>query len=268
MKLKTILLTVGVVSTLTSSIQATEIGEVLFDAKCASCHIKTRPSDFSTLVAPPIMGVMRHVKMQYKTREDAVKFIAEYTLNPQRDKAVCMPQKIKRFGLMPSQKENVSMAELVTIGGWMYDNFPSANLQGNQQGKKCNKYNTCKTKKQKPKKVQSSSQFLISSGMPHMTKIVKQNWDNTVLNLSETQKKKLLVVRGATMQSIMHITPQIKKLEKKITIMAMQGESPQKLNPMVDQLSQLKAEATKVHIRCIYDTNNILTKKQMEFLSK
>ncbi len=115
---------------------------------------------------------------------------------------------------------------------------------------------------------QSSSQFLIGSGMPHMTKIVKQKWDSTALNLNETQKKKLLAVREATMQSVMRLTPQIKKLEKKITTMTMQGESPQSLDLMVEQLSQLKAEATKVHIRCIYDTNNILTKKQIEILSK
>jgi cytochrome c len=87
------------------------------------------------------MGVMRHVKMRYNTKEDAVKFISEYALNPQESKAVCMPQKIKRFGLMPSQKENVSKEELQTIATWMYDNFPPKGFQGmgrgQGQGKGC-----------------------------------------------------------------------------------------------------------------------------------
>lgn len=105
--------------------------ETLFDAKCASCHTKMIPDDISTLTAPPVMGMMRHVKMMYDSKEEAVKFIAEYALDPQESKAVCMAEKIKRFGLMPSQKGNVSREELTLIAGWMYDNFGSPG-QGNR----------------------------------------------------------------------------------------------------------------------------------------
>ena len=102
-----------------------EEGAVFFKAKCATCHVTTRPEDVLTLVAPPIMAVMRHIKMKYGNKEDAVRFITEYTLKPQASKAVCKSQKIKRFGLMPSQKGNVPKAELQTIASWMYDNFPT-----------------------------------------------------------------------------------------------------------------------------------------------
>jgi len=112
-------------------------GETLFNSKCASCHVKMRPADISTLVAPPVMGVMRHVKIKYKTKEEAVKFITEYTLDPQKSKAVCMADKIKRFGLMPSQKGNVSTEELALIAGWMYDNFGNQG-QGNRNCKNGN----------------------------------------------------------------------------------------------------------------------------------
>ena len=122
-------------------------GEVLFDAKCASCHVKMRPADISTLMAPPAMGVMRHVKMKYDTKEKAVTFITEYALDPKESKAVCMEDKIKRFGLMPSQKGKVSKEELSVIAGWMYDNFGSpgqgnrkcknGNCQGQGSGKAC-----------------------------------------------------------------------------------------------------------------------------------
>ena len=104
--------------------------ETLFDAKCSMCHVKTRPQDMSKLVAPPIMGVMRHVKMQYSSKEDAVAFIADYVLAPNQSKAVCMPQKIKKFGLMPSQKGNVSKAEVEEIASWLYDNFPPKGFRG------------------------------------------------------------------------------------------------------------------------------------------
>ena len=112
-------------------------GEALFESKCASCHTKIRPADISTLVAPPIMGVMRHVKMQYATKEDAVQFITEYALAPQKSKAVCLADKIKRFGLMPSQQGNVTKEELTLIAGWMYDNFGNQG-QGNRKCKNGN----------------------------------------------------------------------------------------------------------------------------------
>ncbi len=130
MKLQATLLTLGLL--LTTSIYAD--GEKLFDAKCASCHTKTRPSDISTLVAPPIMGVMRHVKMNYKNKDEAVAFIVGYTLNPQKAKAVCETEKIKSFGLMPSQKGNITKEELQIIAGWIYDNFGSRG-QGRGMGR-------------------------------------------------------------------------------------------------------------------------------------
>ena len=104
--------------------------QTLFDNKCGMCHTKTRPSDMSSLVAPPLMGVMRHVKMKYPTKEEAVAFMVDYVLEPSKSKAVCMPQKIQRFGLMPSQKGNVTKKELQTITSWMYDNFPPAGFKG------------------------------------------------------------------------------------------------------------------------------------------
>jgi len=134
MKLQKKLLTFGATLLLTSTLYAQD-GASLFAAKCAACHQTSRPNDMSTLVAPPVMGVMRHVKMRYTTKEDAMKFIIEYALNPQVSKSVCMPQKIKRFGLMPSQKGNVGKEELTTIAAWMYDNFPSQGFQGMGQGK-------------------------------------------------------------------------------------------------------------------------------------
>jgi len=129
MKLNMTLLSLGTTLLLGTSLYADD-GASLFQAKCTACHQMTHPSDSSTLLAPPVMGVMRHVKMTYTTKDDAVNFITEYALNPQASKAVCMPQKIKRFGLMPSQKGNVTKEELKTIASWMYDNYPPKGFKG------------------------------------------------------------------------------------------------------------------------------------------
>ena len=127
---KTLLITVALLSTVTAA--TAQNPETLFDNKCGICHVKTKPADMSSLIAPPLMGVMRHVKMKYPTKEQAVPFMVDYVLQPSKTKAVCMPQKIQRFGLMPSQKGNVTKAELEAITAWMYDNFPLAGFKGGQ----------------------------------------------------------------------------------------------------------------------------------------
>ena len=130
----TLLLTVGTIFAMTSFVNAEDTAEILFDAKCASCHSKTRPTDMSTVVAPALMGVMRHIKMTYPSKDDAVKFMVDYILEPTKEKAICMPKKIERFGLMPSQKRNVTEAELTKITAWMFDNFPPADFRGMGHG--------------------------------------------------------------------------------------------------------------------------------------
>jgi hypothetical protein len=115
---------------ISQKVQAGGDGEKFFQAKCASCHLTSKPSDISTLVAPPIMGVMRHVKMVYPNKEKAIAFMKDYVINPSKDKAVCMPQKIQKFGVMPSQKDIVSEKELDAILPWIYDNFPPKGFKG------------------------------------------------------------------------------------------------------------------------------------------
>jgi len=134
MKLKNAMLTVGTVIAFTSFVTATDSAEILFDTKCATCHSKTRPTDMSKVVAPALMGVMRHVKMTYPNKDEAVKFMVDYILEPTKEKAICMPKKLERFGLMPSQKGNVTEAELTKITSWMFDTFPPADFRGMRHG--------------------------------------------------------------------------------------------------------------------------------------
>jgi len=124
---------------LSLSLYAESSAEGLFDQKCASCHIKTKPINKAALTSPPIMGVMYHVKKRYKTKEKAVNFITDYVMNPQKQKAVCKDNKIERFGLMPSQKGNLTETELRIIAEWIYDTFPPLGFRGMDKSKSCGK---------------------------------------------------------------------------------------------------------------------------------
>ena len=73
---------------LTSFTNAADPAEVLFDAKCAACHSKIRPTDMSNVVAPALIGVMRHIKMEYPDKEAAVKFMVDCILEPTKEKAI------------------------------------------------------------------------------------------------------------------------------------------------------------------------------------
>ncbi len=234
-------------------------GEKLFNAKCSACHISTFPKDKSKLIAPPLMGVMRHVKMSYSTKDKAVDFIVDYALNPTAQKAVCMPMKIKRFGLMPSQKGSVSEEELREIASWMFDNFPKngMNMHKGEKGKNCSA--STKSKKSQPP-------FLIKSpNLPHMTKLIMQNWDNADLNLTKEQKEKLLVIRKETMGGVKKIKQAIQPLESEIVNF---DNNLTKIAPKVKEVAKLKADATLLHLKCIKNTKEVLSEKQLEMLLK
>lgn len=113
---------------------ANDTTEKLFDTKCIMCHSKTRPADISKVTAPAIMGVMRHVKMRYPDKEKAVAFMVDYVMSPTKEKAICMPNKLERFGLMPSQKGLLSKEELTEISNWLYDNYPPKDFRGMGRG--------------------------------------------------------------------------------------------------------------------------------------
>ncbi len=246
------------------SAAAAPTAEQLFDTKCAVCHIKTRPADKSALIAPPVMGVMRHVKEHYGDKATAVAFISDYVMNPQRSKAVCMPRSIKRFGLMPSQKGAVTEAEVQQIAGWMYDNYPPQGMTGKScQGSGSGKGKAGSGKRGKGGK---PSVFLITKGLPHLTGMLMKHWDDPRLALTPKQKEKLLLVRQETMQGVKRIKPQAVKLEKQIRMLAREGAGNDRLDPMIDKLASLKAEASKIHIKCLNDTRAVLTPKQMQYL--
>ncbi len=114
-----------------------------------------------------------------------------------------------------------------------------------------------------PKK---ASPFLITGKLPHLTKILMQEWDNPALQLTAPQKSKLLVVRKQTITGIKRLGKEINSLEKQVAAKIFAGSAPEKLYPLVQSIASLKTEATMHHLRCIQNTRNILNKQQLSFL--
>jgi len=258
---KTILKSVAVAGFLlvTTNLQAAQSGEELFMSKCSVCHKTKKPSDMSTLVAPPIPGVAMHVKMKYPKKEEAMAFIESYVLNPRRDKAVCMPQRIQRFGLMPSQKGKVSEAELKKIAEYIVDNYPNQNfvrMERKQEAMMMRKKGGAK----------ASNPFLIHKGLPHLSKLLMQRWDDPALGLTAEQKAKLLPIRKETMAGVRKYKPQVMRLEKEIRQAALSGTDPKELEKKVAELSRLKKDLTMIHLNCIYQTREVLTPAQWKQL--
>jgi len=112
-----------------------------------------------------------------------------------------------------------------------------------------------------------SCTYTPAKGLPHYTMILKKRWDDPKLALTPKQKSKLLEVRKATMEAIMALKPKIAKLRKKIAKAAMSGATPESLTADVEKLAKLKADATRTHLRCIYDTRQILTPSQLEYIN-
>jgi len=113
---------------------------------------------------------------------------------------------------------------------------------------------------------QKESPFLITSELPHLTKLLMQQWDNSTLKLSDEQKTQLLVVRKETMSGVKSLAPQIAPLHKQVTEGVFVGKTPKELSAAVQAISKLKTEATMIHLKCIYDTRSILSQRQLEIL--
>ncbi len=108
--------------------------------------------------------------------------------------------------------------------------------------------------------------FLVVGMMPHLTGILKQHWDDPELNLTIEQKAVLLKIRKNTMSAVMGLAEELDQLESSLAEQAMAATPPDQLASLVDKISDLKTEATMVHLRCIHDTMEILDDRQLATL--
>ncbi len=108
--------------------------------------------------------------------------------------------------------------------------------------------------------------FLILDMMPHLTGTIKSNWDNPDLNLGEEQKGKLLKIREETIKAVTELKKKITPLEHEVADGILADKKPEELSDLVDAIAGYKAQATKIHLKCIYETKQVLTPEQYKLV--
>lgn len=111
-------------------------GEKVFNEVCTKCHGASRPStkkERQAMLAPPIVGVMFHVNGGVEAspedkRQKVIDFIVDYAHNPSAEKSFCEKGAIRRFGVMPTQKDNITVEELKLVAGYLYENYPAKEI--------------------------------------------------------------------------------------------------------------------------------------------
>ena len=109
-------------------------GEELFKAKCTSCHSMSMPKNRSDMLAPPTLGFMYHLNEHFENDEELKKHILSFVMNPSKDTAVC--RSVRHFGVMPSQKGNVTQKELELIADWLVSDISISKEEYSKQKKK------------------------------------------------------------------------------------------------------------------------------------
>ncbi len=120
-------------------------GEQIFQKKCAACHMKLISkkealTNIKKLKAPPMVEVSGRLKEMITIRDDVddmikravvIAFIKDYVLNPDVEKSMCRVMAVDRFGVMPSQRGNISEEELQQVAEWVYDYFEGKSFETN-----------------------------------------------------------------------------------------------------------------------------------------
>jgi cytochrome c len=110
-------------------------GEELIAQKCAKCHnLDMPPKSYENEVAPSMMAVTFHLK-DFITSNDPseheakiIAFVKDYVIDPSRDKSFCDKASLDSYGLMPSQKGNVTEDELEAIAHYMYETYDNMKM--------------------------------------------------------------------------------------------------------------------------------------------
>ena len=110
-------------------------GEALIEEKCAKCHnLDMPPKSYENEIAPSMMAVTFHLKDFIKSPNPSehegklVSFVKDYVIEPTREKSFCDKASLDSYGVMPSQKGNVTVNELDAIAHYMYATYDNQKL--------------------------------------------------------------------------------------------------------------------------------------------
>ncbi len=133
-----------------SSLLSAEVtGKGVYEDKCASCHKLYIPASelienfmeqnnsILKLDAPTINQIVFRLKSRIgdpKGDEDIHRmevdsFIADYLMNPDKSKSVCLPKVLKYFKTMPSMKGKISVDEIDAVSTFLYNYNPDDHVE-------------------------------------------------------------------------------------------------------------------------------------------
>ena len=121
MKKKVLFASLFIFATSATLFAGESMARELFLKKCGICHKLTFPKNKADMVAPPAPGVMFHMHQRFKSDKEILAYMRSFVMNP--TKKTSLKKETKRFGLMPSQKGNVTNEELNKITKWMVENI-------------------------------------------------------------------------------------------------------------------------------------------------
>jgi len=100
--------------------QTAQSGEAyeLLKTNCYACHNPNTPSH-DAIIAPPMIAIKKMYSMKYTTKDEFVKAVVSWALNPKEENAV-IKRAVKRFKVMPKQPFKES--DLNKIAAYIYDN--------------------------------------------------------------------------------------------------------------------------------------------------
>ena len=107
----------------------------LIKEKCQSCHnLDMPPKTYPEEVAPPMMAVAFHIYDFVKApnpserKGKSISFVCDYVMNPSREKSFCDKQSLDSYGVMPSQKGNLTDGELKAIANYIFTHYTKDNF--------------------------------------------------------------------------------------------------------------------------------------------
>ncbi len=108
---------------ITSFLSANEEAKALVTEKCSECHMidsmTENRKNSGKLKAPPMWGVMRKIRENFKTEDEVLNFVKDYTFNPSEEKMIFPKATMEYFGLMPSLKSDLTEEELHIIAQYL-----------------------------------------------------------------------------------------------------------------------------------------------------
>jgi len=116
-------------------------GQEVYEKKCASCHklyiaptklienFMEQNNTILHLTAPTINQIVFRLKSRIgdpKGDKDMHKmeidsFLADYLMNPDKSKSVCLPKVLRHFKTMPSMKGKISVDEIDAVSDFLYE---------------------------------------------------------------------------------------------------------------------------------------------------